>query len=144
MIFSDYHVHTAYCDGKSTPEEIVTSAIKKGMTHIGFSGHSYTFFDESYCMSKEATKEYISSVRYSSAFCLAVARITTTRLSRTSSTTLKSGLPPLRRKRTSSMKISPNWGISQTAMLSLPSHKIPTGNMFSLIRIATTKKKLSS
>lgn len=63
MIFSDYHVHTAYCDGKSTPEEIVTSAIKKGMTHIGFSGHSYTFFDESYCMSKEATKEYISSVQ---------------------------------------------------------------------------------
>ncbi|MBQ8525614.1 MAG: histidinol-phosphatase [Clostridia bacterium] len=62
MITCDYHVHTTYCDGKSTPEEVVKSAIAKGMTEIGFSGHSYTFFDESYCMTKEGTQQYIAEI----------------------------------------------------------------------------------
>ena len=62
MIACDYHVHTGYCDGKSTVEEIVLSAIQKGMTEIGFSGHSYTDFDESYCMSLENTRKYIEDV----------------------------------------------------------------------------------
>ena len=48
----DFHVHTTFCDGINTPEEIVISAISRGMDKIGFSGHSYTFFDEEYCMKK--------------------------------------------------------------------------------------------
>lgn len=62
MILCDYHVHTTYCDGKNTPEEVVKSAIACGMTAIGFSGHSYTFFDESYCMSKKGSREYIKEI----------------------------------------------------------------------------------
>lgn len=62
MINFDYHMHTVYCDGKSTVEEIVRSAISKGMSHIGFSGHSYTSFDERYCMTKENTKKYIEEI----------------------------------------------------------------------------------
>jgi len=62
MIKSDLHIHTTYCDGKNTPEEMVLSAIEKGMDEIGFSGHSYTFFDESYCMSKEGTKAYKAEI----------------------------------------------------------------------------------
>ena len=58
MSFSDFHVHTVYCDGKNTPEEIILSAIKMKMERLGFSGHSYTHFDESYCMSVEGTEEY--------------------------------------------------------------------------------------
>ena len=42
---SDLHMHTIYCDGHHTPEEMVQSAIEKGMTCIGFSGHSYVDFD---------------------------------------------------------------------------------------------------
>lgn len=56
MTLTDLHVHTTYCDGANTPEEMVLSAIEKGMKCLGFSAHSYTFFDESYCMTK--TKEY--------------------------------------------------------------------------------------
>ena len=43
MGFFNYHTHTTYCDGKSTPEEIVLEAIRFGMDTIGFSGHSPAF-----------------------------------------------------------------------------------------------------
>ena len=36
MGFFNYHTHTTYCDGKSTPEEIVLEAIRLGMDTIGF------------------------------------------------------------------------------------------------------------
>lgn len=54
----DLHVHTTYCDGKSTMEEMVVSAIEKNMECIGFSGHGYTYHDERYCMSEKETDEY--------------------------------------------------------------------------------------
>ena len=63
MIPSNYHTHTCFCDGKHTPEEMVLEAIRLGCPEIGFSGHSYTFFDESYCMSKDNTKAYIAAVK---------------------------------------------------------------------------------
>ena len=40
MKYSTYHTHTTYCDGKSTAEEMILSAINKGCPEIGFSGHS--------------------------------------------------------------------------------------------------------
>lgn len=58
MIRSDFHLHTFFSDGKNTPEEMVLAAIEKGMTAIGFSDHSYTAFDESYCMPLEGVGEY--------------------------------------------------------------------------------------
>ena len=61
-IKKDLHVHTTYCDGKSTPEEIVLAAINLGLDALGFSGHSYTFFDETWCMSREGTNQYIDEI----------------------------------------------------------------------------------
>ncbi len=58
MMLQDLHVHTTYCDGRNTPEEMVLAAIEKGLTRLGFSGHSYQFFDEEPCMSKEGTQAY--------------------------------------------------------------------------------------
>ncbi len=40
MIFGDFHTHTSFCDGKNTPREMVEEALSRGMTHIGFTGHS--------------------------------------------------------------------------------------------------------
>lgn len=60
----DLHMHTAYCDGGNTPEEMVLSAIDKGLTTVGLSGHSYTFFDTSYCMQKADVPRYIREVNY--------------------------------------------------------------------------------
>ena len=34
------HVHTVFCDGKDTPEEMVKEAIKRGFDSLGFSIHS--------------------------------------------------------------------------------------------------------
>ena len=63
MIPSNYHTHTLFCDGKNTPEEMVLAAIRLGCPEIGFSGHSYTPFDGSFCMSQENTKGYIEAVK---------------------------------------------------------------------------------
>ena len=62
MILRDLHVHTTYCDGQNSPEEMVISAIDKGLECIGFSGHSYTFFDTRYCIKKEKIADYISEI----------------------------------------------------------------------------------
>lgn len=59
---TNYHTHTTYCDGNSTPDEIVREAVSLGMTEIGFSGHSYTSIDESYCMSAEGTRKYFDEI----------------------------------------------------------------------------------
>ena len=64
MIKIDLHIHSTYCDGKSTLRENVESALAKGFVTIGFSGHCYTFFDESYCMSKEDTERYIKEANW--------------------------------------------------------------------------------
>ncbi len=63
MILSDFHVHTCYCDGKNSPEDVVIEAISRGMKKLGFSGHSYTWFDEEPCMSKDGTEEYKREIR---------------------------------------------------------------------------------
>ena len=57
------HTHTTYCDGNNSPEEMVLDAISAGFDVLGFSGHSYTSFDQSYCMSREQTDAYIVEIR---------------------------------------------------------------------------------
>ena len=64
MITKDLHMHTCYCDGARAPEEMILSAIEKGLNTVGISGHSYTFFDESYCMQKAAVPRYLAECRY--------------------------------------------------------------------------------
>lgn len=60
MIREDFHVHTTFCDGKNTPEEMVCAAIEKGMTTIGFSGHSPLRVGdgEKWAMSEAGAAEY--------------------------------------------------------------------------------------
>lgn len=58
----DLHVHTTLSDGKNTPEEMVLAAIAKGMTAIGFSDHSYTAFDQRYCIPKEKLPAYRAEI----------------------------------------------------------------------------------
>ena len=57
-IYSNLHTHTVYCDGTNTPLEIVEKAMELEFRSIGFSGHAYTAFDESCCMSPEGTLSY--------------------------------------------------------------------------------------
>lgn len=59
-MIANYHTHTKFCDGENTPEEIVASALERGLSAIGFSGHGYTSFDTGYCMKE--TEEYIAEI----------------------------------------------------------------------------------
>ena len=52
-MLSNIHTHTTFCDGKSTAEEMVLSAIDKGFCSLGFSGHAYTAFELTSCMKDE-------------------------------------------------------------------------------------------
>ena len=54
----DLHTHTTFCDGANTPEEMVQAALAQGLDCLGFSGHSHTPLDESYCMSPKGTQDY--------------------------------------------------------------------------------------
>ncbi len=59
-MLANYHTHTNYCDGKNTPREMIDVAIEKGFDILGFSGHGYTEFDFSYCMTE--TDKYIAEL----------------------------------------------------------------------------------
>ena len=63
MRYSNLHTHTVYSDGKNTVRENIEAAIAASMISIGFSDHSYTDFDLSYCIKKEKLGEYINEVR---------------------------------------------------------------------------------
>ena len=41
MSKQNLHIHTTYCDGKDTPEEVVLAAMAQGFDSIGFSEHTY-------------------------------------------------------------------------------------------------------
>ena len=38
----DFHMHTTFCDGKDSPEDMILSAIKKGLKRVGVCFHSVT------------------------------------------------------------------------------------------------------
>ncbi len=58
----DLHVHTTYCDGRDTPEEMVLAAIEKGMDTLGFSVHGYTSFDSGCCIPMEKIPVYCAEI----------------------------------------------------------------------------------
>ena len=63
MELKNFHTHTTYCDGKNTTEEMILAAINQGFTALGFSGHSHTSIDPSYCMTTDETRRYIDELK---------------------------------------------------------------------------------
>lgn len=60
---TDFHVHSCFSDGKNTPEEIILSAIDKKIDVLGFSDHSYTWFDADVCKNMENPSNYVKQIR---------------------------------------------------------------------------------
>ena len=52
------HTHTAYCDGKNKPEEMIRKALELDFTLLGFSGHGFAPHDDDVCMSPEGEEAY--------------------------------------------------------------------------------------
>lgn len=62
MIRIDLHMHTCFCDGRDTPEQMVEAAVLKGMEAVGVCVHSHTPFDESYCSSPEGIRTFLKEM----------------------------------------------------------------------------------
>ena len=62
MNYQNLHTHTTYCDGKLSAEEMVQAALRNGGGSLGFSEHSYVFFDEEYSMSLADIPLYIAEI----------------------------------------------------------------------------------
>ena len=61
---SSPHVHSQYCDGQSTVEEMVQAAIQRGFVSLGISSHATQDFDPCYCIAAEQEENYIQEVRF--------------------------------------------------------------------------------
>ncbi len=62
MGYTDLHTHTTFCDGRNTPEEMVLSAIDKGITTLGLLAHSYVEFDVGYAIDPGRVEEFRAEV----------------------------------------------------------------------------------
>lgn len=62
MGYTDLHTHTFFCDGKDSPEDMVLSAIEKGLDTLGILTHSYVEFDLSACIAEDRQNEFITEV----------------------------------------------------------------------------------
>lgn len=62
MGYIDLHTHTCFCDGKDTPEDMVLSAIEKGIDTLGILTHSYVEFDLSACIAESRQQEFIKEI----------------------------------------------------------------------------------
>ncbi len=59
----DLHTHTVWCDGKNTPEEMVLSAIDKGLKTIGVSAHSYCDFEPEFFLHYTKIDDFIEEIK---------------------------------------------------------------------------------
>ncbi len=62
MRFSNLHTHTIFSDGVGSLRDNIESAISKNMTSLGFSDHSFTACDTSYCMKLSDYKNYRKAI----------------------------------------------------------------------------------
>ncbi|MEG0310845.1 MAG: histidinol-phosphatase HisJ [Eubacterium sp.] len=63
MIKSNYHIHSTYCDGKNTLEEMTLAAMDAGLISIGFTGHMPLPYKNDWTMTEEKVKDYIAEVK---------------------------------------------------------------------------------
>ena len=61
-MIGNLHTHSVLCDGSFTPEETVKTAIEKGFSYIGFSGHSRMDFETDYTMSEQNEEKYFEEI----------------------------------------------------------------------------------
>lgn len=62
MIYSNFHTHSLYSDGKSEMKEYCIKAIELGFHSLGFSDHAPVKFDNSYSIPIEKLEEYFQQV----------------------------------------------------------------------------------
>lgn len=61
-MWTNYHCHTSYCDGKKSVAEVVAAARSLGMKAIGLSSHAPLPFDRPWCMKAESIDSYLHDI----------------------------------------------------------------------------------
>lgn len=64
MLLANYHVHSDYCDGKNTLEEMVVAGIAAGLTSMGLASHLPLPFANDWTMKAENLDSYLQAVRH--------------------------------------------------------------------------------
>ena len=59
---ADFHMHTVFCDGKNTPEEMVLRGIEMGLSVMGFSVHSPLWRGCSWSIPHEKIEAYKNEI----------------------------------------------------------------------------------
>ena len=49
-ILSSAHIHTTFCDGKSTAHDMAQMAYKMGFVSLGFTSHAPQMIDSAHCI----------------------------------------------------------------------------------------------
>lgn len=62
FMWSNFHTHNHYCDGKGTVLDYLRAATKQGVGQIGFSSHAPLPFPCNWCMKKEYFGDYLSEI----------------------------------------------------------------------------------
>lgn len=67
---ANYHTHTSFCDGSDAAEAVVQEALRKGFTHLGFSGHmdpgvsmDYAAYAQEICRLQQVYRDRIDILR---------------------------------------------------------------------------------
>lgn len=63
MRLSDFHTHTAFCDGRDAPEEMVKAALEKGFFAFGTSAHNFIAHDPPSSMRRESIPGYKAEMK---------------------------------------------------------------------------------
>ncbi len=62
-LLSSAHVHTTFCDGKSSAKDIAHAAYEKGFVSLGFSSHAPQMFDGAHCINPSKEEDYKDEIR---------------------------------------------------------------------------------
>jgi len=62
MILANYHIHSDYCDGTNTLEEMVQAGIAAGLTSLGLSSHFPLPFANDWTMKVENVESYLDDI----------------------------------------------------------------------------------
>lgn len=56
-------MHTTWCDGKNSPEEMVSAALEKDFRAIGFSSHALLPFSDPWTLQPDTAEAYVADIR---------------------------------------------------------------------------------
>ncbi|WED24480.1 histidinol-phosphatase [Vibrio sp. JC009] len=62
MLLTNYHTHCHFCDGKGSPEEMLSRAKELGFKAIGFSSHAPLPFENDFTLQPERLEEYVKAI----------------------------------------------------------------------------------